>query len=589
MGEGNARLEIAPRKKETQDEGHRAYTLIQEETMSDGFKGYTGPEYKEIVQELDANVTEGVDYRSDYDADWDGNYKRIKGRMWEMYDRSPLRPRLDFHSALMHVIKEQSVIDQGKYKVIARPLRSDKRTFVQARLMNTFADQRWVQHDMHYKTILGLVSQAYTGVHITKTVWDPDVEDFVTLVVNPEDLLVSKGAVDFDKTCRFVVHRIPMSVKEIRIRYGKLIADMAPPIAAAISRGNGGGAYHGIGVGIMPDGRVDFFRDTGAADDRDMAYLDEHLVRDGPKKIRKIVKIDDTILSDDIIGIEEYWYIRWPGMAINEFWPVATSKPAGVISDAENIFVSYLIDYMRESTYMKWIVDTNSGIKIQDFDNAPGGIMWSDIPVGDAVRNIAPPPLSNSAWNFTSLLDRKMERASFPDEAYGQLSRGNRTAEQTKLMISASQTPVTLKASLLGRSAGKWAMLNWNLEVALATKVQGVVDSPSERIINLTGADATNDPRELEENNAALSAAVIKGPDVAVTYDFVAGLPQTREARKQESLVLHRAKAIDNTALLKDFEREDAQEISQRIAQQMAQATAMKQQGPPTPQAAGIS
>lgn len=574
---------------------------------------------------------QGRSYRSRFDSNWQTRKEYYNGNQWKKTEPKS-RPIMNIVRQTIQATIPILTDQRPGFAVMAK----EPTDFDFAKIMGDLIEAWWDKPEVSMDHVLVEVifdSMLYDA-GILKITWDTEAEDGIGDVtverVDPNDIYVPEGAVDFQKNCPWVIQRSMKSIGWLKNKF----PDAAANIRSDQKRGTESSDSKSItDDSIQVVSPVDQYSPNGTggsngSDSRKMVEVLECWM-DDEAVVTEMVENENgeqeqitkkrfpngrivTILPQQNLLLQSVEapyshkmkpYVRIVDMVRpGEFWGEGEADSLMHTQRLINKALKALFDYMQLMSNPCWIVKKGSGVKPTDITNSVSMVLMVNDDVPDPVRRDIPPALQSGVLEVLQALMRQAESTSgIAEVSQGRKPVGVTAASAIETLQEAGQTRVRLKERNLQVSLQQLGvqiialMLQFYREtrVARITNKQGSWPEYREFYIeeNEPTPENPNPPKYTMMskrhwyNNAMggymsdenYSPANSKGlMDVKV----VAGtaLPWAKTTRANVAFKLFDAQAIDDKELLDALEWPNAEQVLQRVQQQKE---AMAQKPPP--------
>lgn len=569
---------------------------------------------------------EAANHRKLFDKNWDARRKAYKGRTWQAVKSSDAKqmPEMNLIRVVVQTILPILTDASPGFNVLPRDPTDIKFT----KMMSDSLDSLWDRLGMPVRIVEVLMDQSILDCGILKTFWNPDLEDgrgdIDIEVKDPENIWVNKGAIDFDRECKFVIERVIKSVGELKRMF---------PIKADKIRGDSASEQRQKDEEARPTSEVTLVspvdqdrnktQDAGEAvgDDNNYAELWEVWYQDDSveefeldeedgikeKKLRKkfpnghlttMLPWQKMILQsvenpNEGPGFNPYTRFVDTIMP-RQFYGEGLVESLMDIQKMLNKVAQTIVEYMRLMSNPIWIADKNSGVNWDKVTNKVGLIILKE--AGSEVRRDIPPPIPGYIFEFFRLLQSfSNEVSGVHDVTQGRKPAGVTAAEAIETLQEAANTRVRLKERNMQVSLSKLAkhVISLMLQKYRAPRYHRVAGADAEVPIFVEfGIDDGEDNNSLTINRRTWAYEPNQGKYVATPLESAqatkglfdvkvqagTSMPFAKAARSNLALRLFDSGAIDQTALLDNLDWDKATEVINRMNQEKQAAAAAQTQ-----------
>ena len=347
-----------------------------------------------------------------------------------------------------------------------------------ADMLSTLVHNWWNIRSMNNTLVETIMESCFYGNGIQKVIWDESLEGGLGDVrvddIDPRDIFVPKDAIDFNKNCSFVIHRMCKPLGELR----RLFPEKADYIFATGDTKEREKTqlqnYDGNVQLVTPIDKKakDIPLDSGAGYDATKVvefyemWLDDETLesieqedKDNPGQMKTVKqkrypngKII-TVTSNRVLlqsaenprkdGLKPF--VRYPDMIRpKRFYADGEIKQLKDPQDMVNKTLACIFDCMNLMGNPIWITDTNSGVEPETITNAVGLIIVKN--PGTEVRRENAPAVPAYIFNFYSELLKLVDQLSgVHDITQGRKPTGITAAEAIAELQEAAQTRIRLK------------------------------------------------------------------------------------------------------------------------------------------------
>lgn len=429
-------------------------------------------------------LDQGKQYRSQFDEDWETRMEYYKGKQWKS-DNKGSRPVLNIIRQIVQATLPIMTDQRPGFAIQAR----DPSDFGFAQIMGTLIENWWDKSSMDHTLIEALFDSMVYDAGILKVTWNPDLEDGIGDVlverVDPRDIYVPEGAVDFEKGCGWVIQRSRKQVGEIK----RLFPDMGDTIKSDSS--NESNKYkisEGMEVKLVsPTDQHTSVKNSSSStqDDRKMVDViecwidDEQVIEeeiedgDGNKSVQIRKKYPKgkliTILPNQNLLLQEVEcpyahgkkpYIRIIDMILpGEFWGEGEVKSLMPQQRMINKVLKNAFDSFQLMSNPIWINESDSGVDPESITNQIASVITTAPGKAGSIRRDFPPSMQSGILDLYNTLIKQAESISGISEiTQGRKPVGVTAASAIENIQEASQTRIRMKTRNLETSLQQMGM-----------------------------------------------------------------------------------------------------------------------------------
>lgn len=488
-----------------------------------------------------------------------------------------------------------------------------------AEILSSVCDSWWRKYTLDMEITGAIKDSLKYKAGVLKEFWDADINqgrgDMRVIGIDPRDIFVLKGTMDFGKNCPIVGHRFKKKVAELK----RLFPAVADQIKADGSGSNQGSeskkskAYSGDVIVINPvdqKGKVDVkASDLGYGSSKGKGqdvtvwelWLDDDELEDynetnedGIESTKQRLKYPSgkliTIIPSQKILCQsvanprddgEKPFIRFvDNQESREFWGCGEVETLIPTQKNINNVLASIFDNLKMTNNPVWIVDASSGVDPDMLTNQIGAVIVKT-GQGDCKREQGV-PLDGSVMNLYQLMTQSGDYESgVHDVTQGRKPAGITAAAAISTLQEAAQTRIRLKDRNLQQSLNRLARM------VIGDLLQHY-DSP--RVIRITNnqkaaeyfefyisKDESNSykynklPYTFDETNKKYTKGTgweTSEPSKGMfDVEVVTGtsLPYMKDKRGQEAMKLYEAQVIDPQELLEALDWPRRESILQRM------------------------
>lgn len=581
--------------------------------------------------------------RQQYAKHWPERRKAYKGKTWSNVKSSNMKQQPEMNLIRIVVQTILPILTDANPGFGVLPKDPTDIKFVQ--MLSDALDSLWERLGMPIRIIEVLMDQSILDCGILKVYWNPDLEDgrgdIDIEVKDPENIWVNKGAIDFDRECKYVIERVIRTVGEWK-RLFPQHADRIKQDSTSEQRQKDEAERPTSEVTLVSPVDQDKNKnadagqavgdDNGYAEGWEVWYLDESLEEyelekdDGTKEKayrkrypnghlttllphQKIV-LQSTANPNEGPGFNPY--VKFTDTIMpRQFYGEGLVESLMDIQKMLNKVAQTIVEYLRLMSNPIWIGDKNAGVNWDKITNKVGLVVLKE--PGTEVRRDFPEPIPSYVFEFFRLLQAFANEVSgVHDVTQGRKPAGVTAAEAINELQEAAHTRVRLKERNMQVSLGKLA------RIAIAIMLQKYRGARYQRV---AGNDAEppvfvefgiDEVQGGPENQLAITRRNwVYSPEAQkyVPSDFETAqavkslldvrvqagtaMPFAKAQKSNLALKLFSDGAIDQEALLETLEWPKFQELIQRMEQKKAEEAqaALAAQGQPgaSPQPAAMA
>jgi len=423
---------------------------------------------------------QGSEARKGYDNSWDKRLDYYEGRQWSS-DKRPSYKSRPVHNIIRSTIQSQLPLltdNRPGFNVTPR----EPQDFSFSQIVGEVVEAWWDNSEMQHTIVQVLFDSMLYDAGILKVTWDIEAElglgDIKCEVVDPRDIYVPYGAVDFDHDCPWVIHKATKTVGELKRRFPEF-AEKIRPDSKSTDNNNNKAISQDIQLVSPTDkkGNNDVSTANGA-DQRKTATVYELWIRDDTIEEIKLADNDNnnntmkkkyplgrliTILPFSKVLLQDvpvpYMHGKWPFVRFvdmllpRSFWgegEVASLMDQQVII---NKIIANILDYMTLMSNPIWISEAGNGVNPDKLTNAISAIIQTASGKKDTIKRDIPPALQSGMVEILQVFMRQAETVSgSTDVTQGRNPTGVSAAAAIQSLQEASQTRIRLKERNLATS-----------------------------------------------------------------------------------------------------------------------------------------
>lgn len=593
----------------------------------------TEDELREIKM-IKAWHQEADNAREPYAKQWGERKKAYKGKTWQNQKSSNQKAQPELNAIRIVVQTILPILTDANPGFGVLPKDPTNLKFVQ--MLSESLENLWDRLGMPIRIVEVLMDQSVLDCGILKVYWNPDLEDgrgdIDIEVKDPENIWVNKGAIDFDRECKYVIERVNKTVGEWK-RLFPHKADLIKADSTSEQKQKDEAARPTAEVTLVSPVDQDKNKtadpgnpigdDNGYAEGWEVWYLDEsteeyELEKKEPgmpeKGYRKKFPNGHltTILPHQKIVLQSTQnpnegpnfnpYVKFVDTVMpRDFYGEGLVESLMDIQKMLNKVAQTIAEYLRLMCNPIWILDKNSGVKPDQITNKVGLVIQKE--PGTEVRRDIPPPIPNYVFEFFRLLQAFINEVSgVHDVTQGRKPAGVTAAEAINELQEAAHTRVRLKERNMTVSLSKLARLTIAimLQRYRAARYQRVAGNDSEppafvefeidelpeesgqpgNRLQIKRRNHVYDPRLQQYVPSKLETAQAVKSLFDVKVQAGTAMPFAKAQRGNLALKLFQDKAIDQEALLDALEFPKAQEIMQRMEAKALQEAQAAMGGP---------
>ena len=424
---------------------------------------------------------EGIEASKHIKNKWPTYRKFYKG---EQYDRK--RPRYKMHE-VYNICREviQSILPiwtdaKPGFNVGPRT----PRDFLFAEKISKLVESLWSRLNMQMRMAETIQEAMTVGTGVMKVLWNFELEDgngdVDIEVVDPDNIIVPKGAIDFERNCPWVIEKLRKRVSELKLKHPEM-ADMIRADDEPSADDDPDPQQARLQTDVDKVDKYDSFNAPGKKVDGgtvevnlcwiDAQYVDEYVEEeetdengspvfdeDGAKKTISKKKYPDGKLIITLPNIKLRLetvnnpykdaaspYVRFIDMQVpHQFYGEGEIEPLMGIQKMMNKSLSTIMDYMNMTGNPVWKVPREAQVDPTRISNAMGLILYYS--GNRAPERDIPPALPAYYFNILTTLGRFKDNISgVQDVTQGRKPVGVTAAEAIQTLDEAAQTRIRLK------------------------------------------------------------------------------------------------------------------------------------------------
>jgi hypothetical protein len=568
-------------------------------------------------------LQQGKQYRSKFDEDWNTRLEYYMGKQWK--ETTGSKPVLNIIRQIIQATLPIITDQRPGFSVMAR----DPSDFAFAQVMGTLIENWWDKSSMDHTLIEVLFDSMLYDAGILKITWDNDLEDSLGDVrverVDPRDIYVPFGAVDFEKNCGWVIQRSQKQVGELK----RLFPDMAEEIKSDSSNDIAGSKTSpGMDIKLVSpvDQHTSRTESIGStSDDRklcdviecwidDESYVEENSEDEQGNQVTVFKKEFPhgkliTILPNQNVVLQSvaspYMHGKKPFVRIvdmilpGEFWGEGEVKALMPQQRMINKTLQHAFDTFQMFSNPVWIIENDSGVDPETITNKISQIIRTAPGKRDSIKRDFPPTVQTGVLDLYNVLLKQAESISGISEiTQGRKPTGVTAASAIENIQEASQTRIRMKERNLEVSLQQMGMQIMALMMQFYREPRVVritnkhdawpqyfeffIEEPEQ------GSYIVNQKNYLFDQNRKQYVPATNydssGPTKGTMDVKVMGgtsMPWSKATRTNIAFRLYDLKAIDAKELLETLEWPDAEAVTQRLNEQNQQPEGAPQGMPP--------
>jgi hypothetical protein len=584
-------------------------------------------EEKQDIDLVFSLLEQGKKSRAKYDKHWDKWEKFYDGDQWEIKrSEGKAMPVANIIRTTIQAMIPILTDSQPGFNIGAKT----PQDYEFSDLLGTLVDTWWNLRSMNMTLTNTIMQSLMYHCGVQKVIWDESLEGGLGDVrvddINPRDVWVPEDAIDFDKNCPWVIHRMCKTLGEIR----RLFPDKAKQIVTTGSdkekTSQQAIAYDGHVELVSPVDKKDRNAPTATGsdvgmntkkiveiyelwiDDESLINIDEEDKYGNKKQITKkrypqgkiITVTSNKILLQSAESPRKDGkkpYVRYVDMMRpNRFYGDGEIEQLFEMQRLLNKVLANITDCFTMMGNPTWIIDTNSGVDPEMITNIVGQIITKN--PGSEVRREQAPPMPAYIMNFYIELQKLIDQISgMHDITQGRKPTGVTAAEAISELQEAAQTRIRLKERNLQSSLTQLGhlVINTMMQYYTVPRVARITKNTKwpeffEFYFKNTedqGLQYIKKTYEFNEEQKKyissedwLESGYSKG-DFDIDVKSGTSLPFMREKRSQLALRLYNAAkpAIDQQDLLDKLEWPKKDETIRRMKEEQAAQAAQPPQG----------
>lgn len=549
--------------------------------------------------------------RKEFDQDWDKYKDFYNGKQWDT-KRASYKASPNMNIVRSVVQTELPILTDTDPQFTVSPMEPMDYQF--SEVVNKLVDVWWQRRQMRNTLIDSIWDALVVSTGILKTTWNEDIEgvgDVLTKRVDPKNIYVPDGALDFDKECGYVIEEIWMPTNELRMKfpeYAKKLSGTAGSTETdkALQTRTYSGAItlqsptdRDVGVGFDKEsGGISQYKKTRIwecwLDDDTLveySYDDNGEQKQGQKKKyprgRLITVAPDAklVLQDVenpyIDGRKPYVRVALTTVP-GQFWAEGDVGPLLEAQKLLNKTSATIVNWMNVMSNNVWLLDSNSGVSPNQITNQVGLVLVKN--PNSTVTRLDAPNCPSDLFEFYNLLMSLIDQQSgIHDVTQGRKPTGITAAEAINQLQEAAQTRIRIKERMLQTSLVQlgYQVVSRMLQyytLPRVVKVSGQQEWP-EFFEFFTNQDEEGNfvantrkylfqPEDKEYVPAGdWSQTQPSRGEFDITVQAGTALPFAKSQRSSLAFRLFEGQAIDQEALLKAVEFPDYEEIMTRMTQ----------------------
>lgn len=594
------------------------------------------PEEQNCLRTLQTLLSQAKKSRSKYDKNWQKYEAYYNGDQWYGRKRPKFRASPNANLIRPTIQTIIPIMTDTNPGIEVSPQEPSDYQF--ADILSKVVRSWWNKTAMDMSLVELLTDAMKLDVGIAKIIWNPDAEngsgDIECIVIDPRNVYVADGAIDFNKKCPWTIELYPATVGELKRKYpdkAKFIKatgrrrdneetgssdsfDTEIKLVSPVDKEPGSVEIDPTVSSSYEDGEVvwcaEMWIDDYAVEEIDLESdesVDGEPVKQTKRKypLGKIVQAIPALGLVLAVGPSPYKDGMKPYVKIidvvrpREFYGEGEVGPYIETQDMINRSLAVIYDYVALMTNPTWIVDMDSGVDPDMLTNQIGLVIPKK--AGSTVVRESPPNLPPGVFNFYTLMRQLFDsQTGIHDVTQGRKPVGITAAEAISTMMEAAQTRLRLKERQLQVALRQMGFMVVSRILQFYTaprviKISGstmqwpeffefyIEETPSgDYKYNTLEYEFDEDTRQFNEKRQGWQSKETKG-----LYDIVVAggtaLPFMKSQRGELAMRLFRDKVIDQQNLLEMLEWPNREELMRRMEEGAKEKAASTPPGPGGP------
>lgn len=428
-------------------------------------------------------MSQGKAARSEVDGDWQKRLDYYLGKQWGGSGKSQTygsKPVMNIIRQTIQAVLPILTDQRPGFAVLPK----EPTDFDFANMMSELISSYWDNYSMDHTLLEVLMDEMQLDAGIMKVTWDSSLEngagDIKVETVSPFDIYVPYDAVDFTKSCPWVIQRSTKTVASLK----EMFPDFKDKIKADQSTDKDSKAnvksediklvsptdqYSPPGMGGS-NGNSEDLRKTAEvweiwSDDTTYEDVLDEATGNTVTKKKYPQGCIITILPNQNLRLQKvanpYAHGRWPYVRFvdhimpRSFWGEGESKVLMQTQRALNKTLKNIFDYLNLMSNPTWVIDEDSGVDPDSITNQIAQVITTRSGGLDKIKRDVVPAIQPGTFDLYSLMVRQSEMISGmsevsqgrkpPDVSSGVAIESLQEAAQTRIRLKERNMQVALQ------------------------------------------------------------------------------------------------------------------------------------------------
>jgi hypothetical protein len=570
---------------------------------------------------------EGKTFREKYDKNWDKWEKHYDGEQWEQKrSAGKSMPVINIYRPVIQTTLPIMTDTQPAFEASPRI----PQDYEFADMVSKLVANWWERTTMSVTLVQTIMSSLMYHCGAQKVIWDTEAENGAGEVrvddIDPRDIYVPKGAIDFNKNCRWIIHRFFKPLGECRRKFpGKADLIFASGAGKELDTQRISSLSGDINL-VSPINKkardVPLEAAPGTPDDNQDVELMELWIDDEGLKEAELV--DKETGEKKIVQKKKYPGGKIIVIAVQNKVHLATIpnprkdgmkpfvkyvnmvRPKRFYGDGEidqlydlqrmvNKTVAVLFDTMNLMGNPCWIVDSNSGVNPDLITNVVGQVIVKN--AGTEVKRDQAPSPPPFIIQFYELLMRHVDQISgVHDVTQGRKPTGVTAGYAIESLQEAAQTRMRLKERNLNASLCQlgYLVISTMMQYYRSTRVAKIAGGESQwpdyfefylKDVDDGKVQAVRQDYKYDKDKSSYVAQPLKEMQPSrgifdIKVSSGTSLPYAKSQRSNLAMALFDKQAIDQEALLNAVDFPESEKIMRRMNDEKQKVAAAQAQNP---------
>lgn len=457
----------------------------------------SGPKKQSQVEMILKWHKDAKKWRSNFDCNWKMWLNAYKGQTWNSGDTSAT----GFQQKTSN-LKQQPEINIIRSTIQSTiPILTDNRPgfnpippqpadYSFSKMLGEQVESIWDRQSMPIKIVEIITDMEILNHAVAKVTWDTELEDGLgdvkIEVVNPDNIYVPRGTIDFDRNCGFVIERFYKQIGELKRKFPKKADKIRSDSTSQDKKDQGwkGSAMDGTMTVVSPVDQDSNKVDNKAPDLADSneivevwevwyqdSTLEDYELETGEKGKRKKYpnghlvtmlpnqKLELQSVRNPYEGTQWNPYVNFVDTIVPRcIYGEGQAEPLMDVQKVINKTCQNILEIMRLMSNPVWIGDKTAGVNWKKITNKIGLILLKE--KGSELKRDFPPGIDRSLFEVLQTWMRFADIVSgIQDVTQGRKPAGVTAAEAIETLQEAAQTRIRLKERNLNQSLSKMAKM----------------------------------------------------------------------------------------------------------------------------------